>query len=59
MLGFILSGGVAEWLNVLVSKTSRLERASEVRILPPPPFYNGLRRTQSVIENCEGGKSSK
>ncbi len=29
-------GGVAEWSIALVSKTSMLERVSEVRILPPP-----------------------
>ena len=31
------SGGVAEWLNALVLKTSRAARLSWVRILPPPP----------------------
>jgi hypothetical protein len=30
-------GGVAEWLNAAVLKTVRLERASGVRIPPPPP----------------------
>lgn len=29
-------GGVAEWTNALVLKTSRPEMVSGVRILPPP-----------------------
>ena len=33
-----LAGGVAEWLNALVLKTSRAARLSWVRILPPPPI---------------------
>src|SRR5688572_33409496 len=32
-------GGVAEWLNALVLKTSRAARLSWVRILPPPPLH--------------------
>ena len=35
--GWLLKGGVAERLNALLSKSSKSEMASEVRILPPPP----------------------
>lgn len=31
-------GGVSEWLNELVLKTSRVARLSRVRISPPPHF---------------------
>ncbi len=35
-------GGVAEWSNALVLKTSRPSRVSEVRILSPPPDIERL-----------------
>ena len=33
------SGGVAEWLNALVLKTSVPSRVPGVRISPPPPNF--------------------
>jgi hypothetical protein len=43
------SGGVAEWLNALVLKTSRAARLSWVRILPPPP-----RGTKRYLQSLDG-----
>ena len=41
-------GGVAEWLNALVLKTSRPARVSWVRIPPPPPrCASSSRRTRA------------
>ena len=40
---YITLGGVAEWLNALVLKTSMPAKASQVRILSPPPLLKILR----------------
>jgi hypothetical protein len=47
-----LAGGVAEWLNALVLKTSRAARFSWVRILPPPPFRPKHVRLESWLHVC-------
>ena len=36
---FMPFGGVAEWLNALVLKTSEGESPPSVRIRPPPPVF--------------------
>jgi hypothetical protein len=38
----VRNGGVAEWLKAAVLKTVRLERASGVRIPPPPPGIDAV-----------------
>ncbi|MEN9881401.1 MAG: hypothetical protein RLZZ308_584, partial [Candidatus Parcubacteria bacterium] len=45
------NGGVAEWSNALVSKTSMLERVSEVRILPPPQIVKLVDMNESMEQS--------
>jgi hypothetical protein len=42
------AGGVAEWLNALVSKTSGRVSVSGVRISPPPP--ENLHKLLKIIK---------
>lgn len=43
-------GGVPEWLNGAVLKTARSERASEVRILSPPPNKIIFTKSHCILQ---------